>query len=322
MKPPVAPPSGGRPLAPAAPGRLRAKAARPSARGPDAAVPTDAAGTVTAFPVLLGVTLRAAADRELARAAAMLALGGTRLHFGVHQGRKSLRRTRAAMALAASALGRSGRLVDRELRRLLDSLSDLRDGQALVEALRRASAALPPADAPLFARAVRVAERRRALLAQQAGRVALDREGLDMIATLRASLAGMPWERVDRAGVARMLRESEARIAAAADAVRADRSDEEAWHDWRRRARRLAQQQRHLAGTTLDADRGALHGVAERLGAAQDLALLLAHCGRDSPFAREDRRALAHAARALQAQARDALLAPPSGAEPAGRLRR
>ena len=257
----------------------------------------------------LGRVLRDAACRELARARALLGWHGARLHVGVHQGRKSLRRTRAALALAAPVLGRSGRLVDRELRRLLVETSDLRDGQALVEALRNVAARLPEVDAPLFDRAVRVAETRRADLARAAGHAAADRERLDMLGTLHASLHGMPWERVGTSVVLPVLRETDTRIDDAIAAVHADPTDDEAWHEWRRRARRRTQQQRLLAGTSLAVDRKAQHAIGERLGAAQDLSLLLAHCGRDSPFDRVDRRELARRVRELQEADRGGLLA-------------
>lgn len=266
-------------------------------------------------PGPLGPILRDAATRELARAEAMLACHGARLHHGVHQGRKSMRRVRAALALAAPALGRSGWWVDRELRRTLDALSELRDGQALIEALHRVGDKAPPEQAALFARSVRVAEHRRADLARERSYVALDREGLDILATLRASLAGMPWERIEPNDVARMLRDSADRIGEALATVRTDSAGEEAWHDWRRRTRRLSQQQRLLAGTALAVDRGETHAVAERLGAAQDLSLLLAHCGRDSPFSREDRRELALIARERLGHERAALLGRPARVE-------
>lgn len=258
---------------------------------------------------VFGALLRRAARKELAQAAHLLAYRGSHVHEGVHQGRKAMRRARASLALAASVLGRGAMLIDQELRRILQALSELRDGQALVEVLQRGTTRLPAEHAPLLARAIRVAQARRAELGRAAGGVGASREQLEMIAMLRAAINGLPWARVDSDVVQHGLEQSGEDFMAAAHRVRAKPDDDETWHRWRRRARRLSQQHRLLEDTPLAVDREAEKVFAEQLGAAQDLSLLLAHCGRASPFGRDDRRALAKIAEQVQKANRGLLLA-------------
>jgi CHAD domain-containing protein len=256
-----------------------------------------------------GMLLRRESRRDLDLASEILGWKGNRLHRGVHQGRKALRRVRAALALGAPVLGRGGRLADAELRRILHALSELRDGQALVEVLERGAARLPSEHAPLLARALRVAQARRAELGRDAGGVAATRDQLEAIGMWRAAIGAMPWTRVDHDTVRQALAFSSEQLAGAATRVEKDADDDEAWHRWRRRARRLTQQHRLLADTPLAIDRKDEKDFAERLGVAQDLSLLVAHCGRDSPFTRDDRRELARIAGVEMARHRRHLLA-------------
>jgi hypothetical protein len=62
---------------------------------------------------------------------------GARLHAGLHQARKSLRHTRAVLALGASTLGPGGTLIDRQLRYVNHGLSGWRHARAVVETLDR-----------------------------------------------------------------------------------------------------------------------------------------------------------------------------------------
>lgn len=243
---------------------------------------------------------------ELDAAAAQLARRGGRLHEGVHQARKSLRRARATLALGNAALGPGMRLVDRELRRLNRGLSALRDAHALVEILDRLAARSPDPEAlRLLRRARRVAASARA---EHARRVLAGDPELGgrraLLAVLRAGAAALDWPRLRAEGLQQAVVASRARMDRAGARARAEGGDE-AWHRWRRRARRLSQQRRALKTVGLkvrapDLDRR----IAERLGVAQDLALLLDHCGRDSPFAPDDRKALRRYGRDQQARAR------------------
>lgn len=273
--------------------------------------PTDAA--VEPAPRPPGQRLRAYASGEIDQALDALGWGGNRLHAGVHLARKCLRRARATLALGADGLGPGTQLIDRALRDLNRDLSPLRDAHALVETLDRVlrGAALAPDSRTLLTRARRAAAAARA---QAAHAARADDPGLGrrraLLRVLRAALRALPWAELQpqhwRGAVASSLE----RMQRAGDRARAS-GDDEHWHEWRRRARRLSQQQRALKSARLGADAPKFdkHQI-ERLGEAQDLTLLLEHCGKGSPFAKTDRGALKAFARAQLAQARERIEAP------------
>lgn len=271
-------------------------------------VPDDAAGassqSAKEMPPDFGESLRTYALAELRRARQCLSWRQSWLHRGVHQGRKSLRRVRSTLALAIAALGRSGELVDAELRRITRSMSDLRDGQALVEAIDRLAATERAADqagpdpgrrADLLRRARNAAIRRRAELGRHA-HAACDRTADDatVMRMLFAGLKSLPWSAVREVDVLHALAGSERRVASAGRRAIDSDGDDEDWHRWRRRARRLSQQHRALDKSPLAARVAGDAGkkLAVRLGEVQDFSLLADHCGGHSPFAEDDRRLL------------------------------
>ena len=207
---------------------------------------------------LPGQALRDFAAAELAAAGDALARTGDDLHEGVHRARKSIRRTRAVLALGDRLLGPGFELVDAQLRRLNDSLSPLRDAHALVETLQRlldARVAAKTRDALLRALPQPGVEHQRLFGFQRARKHVLRRGG------------------------------------------------EADWHRWRRRVRRAGQQRNALlaAGIALAQADTFDKRTAERLGNAQDLSLLIDHCGPDSPFSkRECEQLLRYARPALQ----------------------
>lgn len=242
----------------------------------------------------VGESLRTHAMNALAQAIDSLGRRGARVHAGVHQARKALRHTRAVLALGASALGPDGMLIDRQLRRINRSLSSLRDAQALVETLDRLTKKHAATTGPLLGRARRAAMRRRSAqtrfaLHDDAG-FANRRAAL---AALAAELQALPWQDLREKDARRSLQRSESKARAAAKRARRSLHDDD-WHRWRRRARRVLQQQRALvelsvvqkAGSDLD------KALTTLLGEAQDYALLLDHCADGSPFAEPDRKAL------------------------------
>jgi len=254
-----------------------------------------------------GQRLRAHATREIDQALDALGWGGNRLHAGVHLARKCLRRARATLALGGAGLGPGADWVDRALRDLNRDLSPLRDAHALVETLDRLlRGTLAPEARPLLARARRAAAAARA---QAAHAARADDPGLGrrraLLRVLRAALRALAWKELQpphwRDAVAATL----ARVERAGERARASGGDED-WHEWRRRARRLSQQQRALKSAGLDADAPKFdkHQI-ERLGEAQDLTLLLEHCGKGSPFAKVERGAVKAFARAELEQARE-----------------
>lgn len=245
-----------------------------------------------------GAVLGDYAGRELEFAIARLAWRGGRLHAGVHQARKALRRTRAALALGGDALGPGAALVDRELRRINDGLSSLRDAQALVETLDRQLALGHDATTLRVLRRVRrVAAGARVVAARDAHAADPGLAGRRaMLQVLRAALSALPWGTVAASRLRASVADSQSRMDQAQGRAISTGRDED-WHRWRRRARRLSQQRRALHASGLAAQVPFEHlafdkATTERLGVAQDLSLLLEHCGRRSLFSKPDRRAL------------------------------
>ncbi|MBX9400839.1 CHAD domain-containing protein [Lysobacter sp. BMK333-48F3] len=252
-----------------------------------------------------GRRLRAFASRELEAAIDALGWRGNRLHRGVHLARKGLRRVRATLALGGAALGPGAAWIDRGLRDANRDLSALRDAQALVETLERLLRA-PGDDAH---RALLRRAQRRAASARAAAARRVRAEDPDLAArrsllrVLRAALRALPWETLAREQWRESVALSLHRVERARQ--RARRGGDEDWHEWRRRARRLSQQQRALQASGLGEDAPAFdRHRTERLGEAQDLNLLLDHCGKGSPFAKPDRLALRAFARSELARSR------------------
>jgi len=266
----------------------------------------DKATTQSASPVASRLDLRdyARAELDLAHAA----LGDPDLHEGVHQARKAIRRARAVLAMGDGLLGPGAGLLDRELRTLNNGLSNLRDGHALVEVIDR----LLEREGNDDARAVLQRAREAALVARSRVADAATRSdpGLSsrraMLHVLRIALTGLDWSRTTPSGLRMAVADSDMRSHEAR--LRACESGEDDdWHRWRRRARRAAHQRRALQMVGLPVPGDSDHfdkRTTHRLGEAQDLSLLLAHCRRDSPFRNDDRVALRERARPALQRAR------------------
>ena len=232
-----------------------------------------------------GIALRDYGLAELALAVDSLGLRGNHVHDGVHQARKGIRRTRAMLALAAAALGPGARLVDRQLRGVNQRLSPLRDAHALVETLERLRIkARNDATRAALDHARRIAARRRAAMAKQPDFARALQHEQAIVATLRAALFGLPWDTVSMSLVTDAMAAAECKAAAAGERACA-RDDAEAWHRWRRRMRRISQQHRAAIAAGMPVhDAEFDKNMTEQLGVLQDLNLLVAHCGEDSPF--------------------------------------
>lgn len=241
----------------------------------------------------IGARLQALAMHELQRAVDLLGRGGPRVHEGVHQARKSMRRTRAVLALGMPALGAGTPVIDRELQHVIRGLSRLRDVHALVGIVDHLLEKEPRESdaADLLRRARRSAMGKRAAVARDELR---DDPGLhvrrEILRMLRAALQGLAWSAVGEAGVEAALGRSADRITAASERAHASGRDED-WHRWRRRARRLAQQQTAL-GDAAPSLAGEGKRVALLLGEAQDCAMLIAYCDRKSGLAKGERERL------------------------------
>lgn len=235
---------------------------------------------------------------EVALASKSLSAAGGRIHAGVHQARKSIRRTRAALMLAEAALGAGATIIGRELRHVNAALSALRDAHALVATLDRLAAkAAASGDALVLRRARRVAAARRAALARGQQHTATIRDARAALAMLGAGLSGLPWDRLTHAALVEALAATQHRIAVLREkAARSDRDED--WHRWRRWMRRQSQQRRACAAAGVDVpDTGFDKSLTEQLGAMQDLSLLIGHCGRGSIFVKPDRLLLRRYAR-------------------------
>lgn len=241
-----------------------------------------------------GLGLRAFASRELDQALDALGWRGNRIHAGVHLARKNLRRARATLALGGAALGPGAALIDRELRRLNLNLSSLRDAHALVETFDRLLRSHTDIETrPLLLRTRRRAAAARAEAARQARAEDPDLGARrSLLKVLRAGLRALPWAGLQPEHWREAVAASLIRVSQTGTRARSSGSDED-WHDWRRRARRLSQQQRALKVAKLGRDAPSFdkHQI-ERLGEAQDLNLLLDHCGKRSVFGKPDRAAL------------------------------
>jgi CHAD domain-containing protein len=235
----------------------------------------------------LGLRLKAFALSELCEAQALLAKPGEQRHEGVHQARKCLRRTRAALDLGRKALGGEGRRLYEDLGQLCRGLSPLRDAQALIEGLRRLSVGEPGAFATALPELVdRARQRRDDRLARALVRDPDFQRRRDRLQAMAARLELLDWVEVQPGAVAKAVARSEERLAEARRRAARDPGDDTRWHVMRRRLRRLRQQDHLLAALQpeLRPDDKATADEATALGEAQDNALLLRHCRSRSPF--------------------------------------
>lgn len=205
-----------------------------------------------------GAALCAFAVAQLDRCLAQLARSGRAHHAGIHQARKSLRRTRAALALTDGRLGVRAERLDRRLKQECRSLSELRDAQAVLDTLARARATMPTAARRMLRTeldAVRSAlqARRDALLAERLARDPEFESLRDRVVGCRIQLESLPWERVGEADIMSALKRSARRVRRAADSARRSGESEEL-HRWRRRLRRVGQQLNALASAGLGQD--------------------------------------------------------------------
>lgn len=249
--------------------------------------------------VSIGPRLLAAARQHLQTAHLRLSSEGDALHAGIHETRKCIRRARAALALGAHVFGSRAKRLDDELGRLCRGLSSLRDAEALVEELRRLEGTAPAAVHAILPAAETAARLRRdqlleRMLARDSG---LASRRARLLAA-EARLARLDWQAVGDADVAEAVKRSERRAGKARRRAHRHVDDEYAWHVYRRRLRRLRQQDTLLRELRPELC-PSLDGLDDHtmLGQSQDDALLLKRCGPGSPFSREQRTLLRKIAR-------------------------
>lgn len=258
---------------------------------------------------VIGPDLGALAASEIDRARVCFGWRGGRLHAGVHQGRKAIRRARAILALGSPVLGAGAAWVDACLRDACRGQSGLRDAHALVGILSTLRARAPSGVAPVFLRLERCARQLRADAAREADL----RPAREHLGAARGALAALPWERVDVACVvaaAGALQDRARKLGRRAG----KRGRDVDWHAWRRTIRRCSQQARAVHRLGVDDAWPELAGIeaAAALGELQDFSLLLDHLGRARPLtaciSRDERRAVRGWLREERGRRREALL--------------
>ncbi|HRQ65854.1 MAG TPA: CHAD domain-containing protein [Xanthomonadaceae bacterium] len=248
-----------------------------------------------------GRLLAAFVAAELKRAGRMLARSGQRRHVGIHQGRKSLRRARAALALGGPALQPAAAVQDRAIRTICRSLSRERDAHAVIDTLKT----LADGHGEVSARELKrtadlLRERRDTILATRLARDPDLARLRTHLARIAERCARLPWDRVEASHVHDALARSLRRCAAAERrALRDLLRDPEPLHRWRRRLRRLRQQIFALEKQTgLDwREYAATPDPADALSEAQDRSVLAAILRRLKGLDRDTRRRLLAACR-------------------------
>jgi hypothetical protein len=242
-----------------------------------------------------GAKLHDYARTQLARAIACLGWRGRRVHEGVHQARKSMRRVRACLALADFDRSDEGHRLDRRIARLCRELSALRDAHARIETLDRLIEDSEAATQARLLRRVRrsaVAERSDALARAQRADADFSarRRALQELA---ATLDALPWADLDDHRLAQGLKRSLKRCRKAEARALSD-GDADDWHRWRRRRRRLLQQHSALEACASDVAQilDPQRELAHYLGESQDLSVLLLHFGHSRRLPSPDREAL------------------------------
>lgn len=254
----------------------------------------------------IGPRLLAAARHQLRTAHSLLSSKGEAQHAGIHEARKCIRRARATLALGAHVFGSRAKRLDDELGRICRGLSGLRDAEALVEELRRVAGSAPATVHAILPSAEAAARQRRDELLERAltrdpGFASRRRRLL----AAEARLARLDWHAVGDVDVAEAVKRSERRAGKAKRRAHRHVDDEYAWHVYRRRLRRLRQQDTLLRELRPELC-PSLDGLDDHtaLGESQDDALLLKRCGRGSPFSPSQRALLRMVARQRLQRAR------------------
>lgn len=247
----------------------------------------------------IGTGMMACASEQMQQARTHLARNGEAAHSGIHEARKCIRRVRAALALGSSVFDERARRLDDDLGRLCRGLSPLRDAQALIEALRRLDDSAPAAVRAILPDAEIAARNRRDSMLERAIKrdPQFDSRRKRLLAA-QARLLCLQWQAVSDEVVSKAVARSRRRIEKARQRIRRHPDDDDAWHAFRRRLRRLRQQDSLLGKLRPDLRPGAsdLEHQARVLGESQDDALLLGHCGNRSPFTSDQRKRLKAAA--------------------------
>jgi hypothetical protein len=266
-----------------------------------------------------GALLHAHALTLIARAESCLSWRGARAHAGVHQGRKSMRRLRACLALAFGGNNVASRAIDQAIAGTCRSLSALRDAQARTHAVDRLLSSSTDRVAISDLRRLRrleVAQRVSAMKQAQHADPEFGKRRYELL-QLRRELDGLPWNRVDdysmQRSIARTLRRCEQ-----AQRRALDDGNARDWHRWRRRVRRLGQQHGVLVACGIvPADfLPPQRKLAHLLGESQDCAVLIEQFSNDMDLPKQFRQRLVDSVRtardAINGEIRSHLVASPA----------
>ncbi len=212
---------------------------------------------------------------QLRLAGAALALRGSDSRHGIHEGRKAVRRARAALLLGWEHPNAAVALALEQLKWTNGQLSDLRDAHALVGAVKRLAGGARGQAFEAVDRARKGLKRRRAGLEGDPASQARVGEALERIEFIAAGAAALPWNDAVRPGIRATVAATRVQVARAQRSALAHPSPKRL-HKWRRRLRRLLQQ--HEACVALGIDVSGdnfLECIAEQLGKLQDYNVLL-----------------------------------------------
>ena len=238
-------------------------------------------------------------------------------HTAIHRTRKAIRRLRSILALCSQGLGQRVKVIDKRLKQLGVSLSDLRDAHVAVTTAQKLATGTEHESWLVLAS--RLAARRDALLAQT---LADDQDFASwrkQIDELTAAVAVLPWHCLKEKHLIEGMAQSAHRLAKAEGAAGREPGVVNT-HRWRRRLRRLRMQYQAMSEAQKNAPSWAvpaglrrhasLHHLArlsDRLGGLQDLQRLEAFLkGQDAalPWTLMRRR--------LRSEIKRAMLAPPT----------
>lgn len=232
---------------------------------------------------------------QLHNAERELSLKGLARHEGIHKARKHIRRSKAALAVAGAKFGSRGKRIEAELSHICRGLSKLRDAQALVETLQRLHASDSGSSQSIVAKAGSAARRHRNQLMAKAlvrdPNLLARRRRLQCVSE---KLQRLDWESICVNDAVMAIQRSKRRLAKTAKRVTCHFDDDESWHGYRRKLRRLCQQSKlleNLGISNLRLDK-AFESQSSMLSEAQDDVLLMKYCSRRSPFTLEQRRQL------------------------------
>jgi hypothetical protein len=197
----------------------------------------------TTLTTRIGICLHAYVLEQFDTAGRSLGRSRERLHSGIHEARKSIRRIRAALDLGREKLWPDSVVLFDELKNLCRGLSLVRDAHAVVETLDRLFKQTKDAEIRLALRAIRkkLVTRRALRLTRSLKQDPGFRRYRTRLRSLRDCTESLQWGVIDAAAIRCALARGERRALRAERRARVTRRGP-LRHRWRRRLRRLRHQ--------------------------------------------------------------------------------